>query len=143
MRILAGAIGLLVTAQIAHAGDLCTVNSFTRAQAQQGRVEYESSCGLCHQYNLKGRLPGNFMNETPDIALLDAAGADYVKAVDGNGGVVPPLLGAAFFSKWKDQKAFSDRISNAIGAFPPKSYVKPDSDIRIAAYILFRNCDQP
>jgi hypothetical protein len=37
-------------------------------------------------------------------------------------------------------KAFVDRISNAIGAFPPKNYVKPASDLRISAYILYRNC---
>ena len=137
MRLLAGALGLLLVTQLACAADLCRNNDFTAPQARQGRLEYNSSCGLCHQYSLQGREPGNYMNETPDIGLLDDS---YLKTLDGNGGVIPPLVGEKFFSKWKNQKAFSDRISNAIGAFPPKNYVKPDSDTRIAAYILFRNC---
>jgi len=137
MRKLTGVMALMVAAHAIHAGDLCRANTLTRAQAVRGRLEYNSSCGLCHLYNLHGREPGNASNERPDIALLDA---NYLKTVDGNGGVVPPLLGAAFFGKWKDQKAFTDRISNAIGAFPPKNYVKVESDARIAAYILYKNC---
>jgi hypothetical protein len=120
-----------------HAGDLCRENSFTKPQAVQGRWDYDSSCGLCHQFSLKGRTPGNYKNEMPDIAILDA---NYLQTLDGNGGMTPPLLGDVFFRKWKDQNAFTDRISNAIGAFPPRNYVKPDSDVRIAAYILFMNC---
>jgi hypothetical protein len=130
-------MGLLVVTHLACAGDLCRDNSFTQSKAQQGMREYNSSCGLCHQYNLMGRVPGNFMNETPDFAILSDA---YIKTVDGNGGVIPPLVGDAFFSKWKDSQAFSARISSAVGAFPPKNYVKRDSDERIAAYILFKNC---
>jgi len=137
MRKLAGLIGLLLIADLAHAGDLCMNNSFTLADARQGKTEYNSSCGLCHQYSLAGREPGNFQNETPDIRTLSAK---YLETVDGNGGVVPPLLGESFFGKWPDQKAFADRISNAILGFPPQQYTKPDSDRRIAAYILFRNC---
>jgi mono/diheme cytochrome c family protein len=134
---LIGALALMVIVGPAYGGDLCKANSFTRSQAEQGKRDYESSCGLCHQYNLRGRLPGNYRNEAPDIGLLDA---NYIKTLDGNGGMTPPLLGERFFGKWKDVKAFADRISSAIGAFPPKNYVKPDSDMRIAAYILYRNC---
>lgn len=131
------ALALLLAVGPVYAGDLCIANSFTTSQAEQGRRDYDSSCGLCHLYNLKGRVPGNFENETPDIRILDE---NYLKTLDGNGGMTPPLLGEKFFRKWKDQKAFTDRISNAIGAFPPQNYVKPDSDLRIAAYILYRNC---
>lgn len=140
MRQCAAVLGLLFVATFAtgaYAGDLCVNPSFTMADAQLGRVEFNSSCGLCHQYSLEGRVPGNFEHETPDLRSLDAR---FLQTVDGNGGVVPPLLGEAFFSKWKDQQAFSARISSAIGAFPPQHYTKPDSDRRIAAYILFRNC---
>jgi hypothetical protein len=49
-------------------------------------------------------------------------------------------VGLEFFEKWKDQKAFVDRISTAIQGFPPTNYVKFDSDMRIAAYILYENC---
>ena len=137
MRKLAGLMVLLLIADLAYAGELCRSNEFTMANARQGRTEYNSSCGLCHQFSLEGRVPGNFENETPDIRTLSAK---YLETVDGNGGVVPPLLGEAFFTKWKDQKAFTDRISDAIKGFPPQHYTPSDSDRRIAAYILFRNC---
>ncbi len=137
MRYLIGALALLIIVGPAYADDLCKASSFTDPQARQGKRDYESSCGLCHLYNLGGRAPGNYQNEVPDIGLLDA---NYLRTLDGNGGMTPPLVGAKFFNKWKDMKAFVDRISNAIGAFPPKNYVKPASDYRIAAYILYKNC---
>ena len=132
-----GALALVAIVAPVYADDLCKANTFAKPQAVQGRWDYDSSCGLCHQFNLTGRQPGNYQNETPDIRVLDA---NYMQTLDGNGGMTPPLLGETFFRKWKDQKAFTDRISNAIGAFPPRNYVKPDSDMRIAAYILFMNC---
>ncbi|HTY93491.1 MAG TPA: hypothetical protein VMC02_06365 [Steroidobacteraceae bacterium] len=137
MRRLIGAIALALLAHTAAAADLCVNNTYTLEQAIKGRHEYDSSCGLCHLYNLQGRVPGAARHEIPDIGLLDA---NYLKTLDGNGGMTPPLLSKAFFAKWKDQQAFSARISNAIGAFPPTNYVKIDSDARIAAYLLYRNC---
>ena len=131
------ALTLLLAVGPVYAGGLCTKNSFTKSQAQQGKAEYNSSCGLCHLYNLTGRVAGEYQNETPDIRLLNDK---YIKTLDENGGVTPALVGQKFFGKWKDQKAFVDRISSAIGGFPPKHYVKFDSDMRIAAYILYRNC---
>ncbi len=133
------ALALLFMAGPVYAGNLCKANSFTKSQAVQGKRDYNSSCGLCHQYNLKGRVPGNYRNETPDIRILDT---NYTKTIDGNGGVVPPLIGAKFFGKWKDQKEFQARISSAIGAFPPKRYIKVESDQRVAAYILYENCGE-
>lgn len=133
------ALALLLVVGPACAGNLCTANSFTKTQAVQGRWEYDSSCGLCHLYNLQGRVPGAYQDETPSIGILNPS---YLKTLDGNGGMTPPLVGAKFFRKWKDQKAFTARISSAIGAFPPTNYVKPDSDLRIAAYILYRNCGE-
>lgn len=131
------ALALLLAVGPVYGGDLCKANSFTKSQAVQGKRDYESSCGLCHLYNLKGRVPGEYENEIPDVGILNA---NYLKTLDGNGGMTPPLVGEKFFRKWKDQRAFTDRISSAIGAFPPKNYVKPDSDLRIAAYILYKNC---
>jgi hypothetical protein len=132
-----GALALLLTVGPVYAGDLCTANSFTKSQAEQGKPEYNSSCGLCHLYNLKGRVPGEYQDETPDFRILNY---NYMKTLDDNGGVTPPLVGQEFLSKWKDQKAFVDRISTAIMGFPPKNYVKVDSDMRIAAYILYKTC---
>ena len=137
MKSLIGAIALTMLAHSVAAADLCVNNSYTLSQAIKGRHEYDSSCGLCHLYNLKGRVPGNAKYEIPAIGLLDA---NYLKTLDGNGDMTPPLLSPTFFAKWKDQKAFSERISSAVGAFPPKNYVKVDSDARIAAYLLYRNC---
>lgn len=139
MKYLVSALVSLLTVGPVYADDLCKANSFTKSQAEQGRLEYDSSCGLCHLYNLQGRVPGEYQNETPDFRILNY---NYMKTLDDNGGVTPPLVGQAFFSKWKDQKAFLDRISNAISGFPPTNYVKFDSDMRIAAYILYRNCGQ-
>ncbi len=137
MNHLVSALALLLTVGPVYADDLCEANSFTKSQAEQGKREYNSSCGLCHLYNLKGRVPGEYQNETPDYRILNY---NYMKTVDDNGGVTPPLVGRDFLSKWKDQKAFVDRISNAIMGFPPKNYVKVDSDRRIAAYILYKTC---
>jgi hypothetical protein len=133
------ALALFLVVGPVYAGNLCKANSFTRSQAVQGKREFDSSCGLCHQYNLMGRVPGNYRNETPDIRILDT---HYTQTIDENGGVVPPLIGEKFFRKWKDQKALQARISTAIGGFPPKNYVKVESDQRIAAYILYENCEE-
>ncbi len=137
MRHLISTLLILAIAGPACAGDLCKENTFTRTQAAKGRWAYASSCALCHLYNLQGRVPGQYRSETPDIGLLDAS---YLKTLDGNGGMTPSLISDAFFRKWKDQKAFADRISNATGAFPPKDYVKDDSEAQIAAYILYERC---
>lgn len=137
MRYLVSALMLLAIAGPAVAGDLCKENSFTKIQAAQGRWAYDSSCGLCHLYNLRGRVPGNFRSETPDIRVLNA---NYLHSLDSNGGMTPPLSGTAFFKKWKDQKAFADRVANATGAFPPRNYVKNSSELQIAAYILYAYC---
>ena len=130
---------LVALAVVSHAcaGDLCKENSFSKAQAMKGRWAYDSSCGLCHLYNLSGRVPGQSGTETPDILILNDL---YLKTLDGNGGMTPSLVSDAFFKKWRDQKAFVDRVSNATGAFPPKSYIKDESELQIAAYILFERC---
>jgi cytochrome c5 len=135
-HLIATLVSLAVVSHVS-AGDLCKENSFTKAQAMKGRWSFDSSCGLCHLYNLSGRVPGQSASETPNIAALNDV---YLKALDGNGGMTPSLVSPSFFKKWKDQKAFADRISNATGAFPPTKYVKNESEIQIAAYILFERC---
>ncbi|HTV78898.1 MAG TPA: hypothetical protein VMF03_11610, partial [Steroidobacteraceae bacterium] len=110
---------------------------FTKAQATKGRWAYDSSCALCHLYTLRGRVPGASANELPSITLLNDV---YLKTLDGNGGMTPSLISDSFFDKWKDQKAFVDRVANATGAFPPKRYEKDVSEVEIAAYILFEHC---
>ncbi len=137
MRHLIGLLLFLVIAGPVGAGDLCKDNPFTKAQATKGRWAFDSSCGLCHLYTLRGRVTGQFRGETPDISVLNEV---YLKALDGNGGMTPSLISDAFFKKWKDQKAFADRVANATGAFPPKNYVKDETEIQLAAYILYERC---
>ena len=137
MRHLVGTLLFLMIAGPVSAGDLCKDNPFTKAQATKGRWAFDSSCGLCHLYNLHGRVTGQFRSETPDIRVLNEV---YLKAVDGNGGMTPSLVSDAFFKKWKDQKAFADRVANATGAFPPKNYVKDETELQLAAYILYERC---
>ena len=139
MRHLIGTLLFVLIAVPACAGDLCKENTFTKAQATKGRWAFDSTCGLCHLYNLHGRVTGQYRSETPDIRLLNEV---YLKAVDGNGGMTPSLISDAFFKKWKDQKAFADRIANATGAFLPKNYVKDETEIEVAAYILYERCGQ-
>ena len=71
MNHVVSALALLFTVGPVYAGDLCKANSFTQSQAEQGKQEYNSSCGLCHLYNLKGRVPGESENETPDVRILN------------------------------------------------------------------------
>ncbi len=40
---------------------------FTAAQARAGKVAYESSCGLCHQFSMQGRTGAT--GEVPERQL--------------------------------------------------------------------------
>ena len=136
------AIALTVaTAGSAHAADeLCRKNPYTRAEAAEGRVMFDSRCALCHQYSMGGREPGNFANEVPDINTLSKADIEFM---DGSGGVVPPLLGDKFFRKMKGKSVaeFSSFVSSAAIAFPPAGKFEiPYTYLKIAAYVLYRNC---
>jgi hypothetical protein len=117
--------------------DLCKTNSFTKAQATKGRWEFDSTCGLCHLYSLRGRVAGEAGREIPSISVLPTG---YFPPIDREGGNTPSLVSDSFFAKWKDEKAFSDRIANATGAFPPRGYVKDVSEFELAAYILYERC---
>jgi mono/diheme cytochrome c family protein len=137
------AIGIAVSAVAvtANAGDgLCRVNPYTRAEATQGKVLFDSHCALCHQYSMVGREPGNFRNESPDINLLSESD---VKFLDGGGGVVPPLIGAKFMTRQKGKSLaeFTSTVSGAANSFPPTGQVDmPMTYLKIAAYVLYRNC---
>jgi cytochrome c5 len=137
MRYLLSLLLLVAVAGPAFSGDFCKVNKFTRAQAVKGRWAFDSSCGLCHLYSLRGRLAGESSRETPDISILPVS---WLVPIDRDGGNTPSLISDTFFAKWKDEQAFADRIANATGAFPPKGYVKDISELEIAAYILYERC---
>jgi mono/diheme cytochrome c family protein len=112
---------------------------FTSAQAKAGKVAYESSCGICHLNNLRGRVGDS--NEPPVPA---GTPDDYQKTIDGNLGYIPPLVGEAFIGKWtlKTAGEFAERIKSAAGAFPPKG-ADDATFLSVAAYILQANGATP
>ena len=124
---------------VSYANDLCKINPFTKADAEQGKIAFDSHCAFCHQYSMTGRQPGNYMNESPDMKLLSASD---LKMIDGAAGVVPPLIGSKFFSKWdgKTFVEFSSTVSSASIGFPTKDFGSPKTFFLIAAYVLNRNC---
>jgi cytochrome c len=133
------AIALSAIAGAAYGDDLCVVNPFSKAEAEQGKVAFDSHCALCHQYNMTGREPGNYQNESPNINLLSASD---LKFLDGAGGTVPPLIGEKFFKKQQNLTLtdFSVELGGAANTFPLKDFVAPKTYFLLAAYVLYRNC---
>jgi mono/diheme cytochrome c family protein len=140
-RIMAIGLAVMTLSGTANAANFCRINPYTKTEAAQGKVLFDSHCGLCHQYNLTGREPGNFKNEVPDINLLSESDTAFV---DGAGGSVPPLIGKKFFDKmqkYDSVSAWSAFVSNAANSFPPKGKEDtPYTYLKIAAYVLYRNC---
>jgi hypothetical protein len=105
---------------------------YTLAQAEAGRVAIAQNsfgdCRACHTSTLTGRTGA--AGELPSIASLSE---DYQKLVNGNGGRVPPLVGAEFVSRWSRRSTkrlveeFDKRFS------PPLSV---DTRLAIIAYML-------
>jgi mono/diheme cytochrome c family protein len=112
---------------------------FTAAQARAGKVAYESSCGLCHQFNMQGRTgaPG----ELPDVNSLPE---NMIKTIDQNGEQVPPLVGPRFMAHWgaKSAKEYVARVTTAIAGFPPKN-AGSDTALQLTAYFLQMNGAKP
>jgi hypothetical protein len=139
MKIWIAAIAMSVMAGVSYAGNLCSVNPYTKTDAEQGKIAFNSHCAFCHQYSMTGRQPGNYLNESPDLKILSESD---LKMIDGNAGLVPPLIGEKFFSKWRDKSFvdFSSTVSSASIAFPTKDFGAPKTFFLIAAYVLNRNC---
>jgi hypothetical protein len=112
---------------------------FTAEQARAGKVAYESSCGLGHQFNMQGRTgaPG----ELPDVNSLPE---NMIKTIDQNGEQVPPLVGPRFMAHWgaKSTQEYAARVANAMGAFPPKNTGR-DTSLQLTAYFLQMNGAKP
>jgi hypothetical protein len=139
MKIWIVAIALSAMTGVSYADNLCSINPFTKADAQQGKVAFDSHCALCHQYSMTGRTAGNYMNESPNINLLSESD---LKFIDGNVGNVPPLVGNKFFQKWRGKTLvdFASTVSSASISFPTTDFGKPKTYFVIAAYVLYRNC---
>ncbi len=133
------AIAMSAMAGVSYAGNLCSINPFTKADGAQGKIAFDSHCAFCHQYSMTGRQPGNYKNELPDINVLSESD---LKMIDGSAGLVPPLVGEKFFAKWRDKSFvdFSNTVSSASISFPTTDLGKPKTFFLIAAYVLNRNC---
>jgi hypothetical protein len=133
------AIALSAVAGAAYADNLCSINPYTKAEAEQGKIAFNSHCALCHQYNMTGREPGNYKNESPDINVLSESDLRFL---DHGGGYVPPLVGPKFFKKQRGKSLtdFSAFVSSASDSFPTTDFGKPKTYFLIAAYVLYRNC---
>jgi mono/diheme cytochrome c family protein len=112
---------------------------FTVEQARAGKVAYESSCGLCHQFNLQGRTgaPG----ELPDVNSLPD---NMIKTIDQNGEQVPPLVGPRFMAHWgaKTTQEYVARVVTAISGFPPNN-TGSETALQLTAYFLQMNGAKP
>ena len=141
MKIWIVAIALSAMGGVCYAGDLCSINPYTMSEAAEGKIAFNSHCALCHQYNMTGRIPGNYQNESPDINKLSASDLEFL---DHGGGNIPPLVGDKFFKKWRGKSLvdFSSTVSSASNTFPTTDFGKPKTYFVIAAYVLYRNCGQ-
>ena len=137
LMVVAGAVTVAWAADHSESGPAPRV--FTAAQARAGKIAYESSCGLCHGPNMRGRSgePG----ELPDINSLPE---NMIKTIDQNGGQVPPLVGPRFMAHWgaKSTKDYVARVANAMGAFPPRN-VGSETSVQLTAYFLQMNGAKP
>ena len=141
----ATAFAVATAGSAAQAADFCKTNPYTKAEAAQGKVLFDSHCALCHQYSMTGREPGNFKSEVPDINLLSESDAKFV---DGAGGVVPPLIGKKYFqkvqAKYSSVTEWGSIASSAAQSFPPTGKIEiPYTYNKLAAYLLYRNCNLP
>jgi Cytochrome c len=139
MKIWTAAIAMAAISGVSHSGNLCSINPYTKADAEQGKTAFNSHCALCHQYSMTGREPGNYKNESPDINMLSESDLRFL---DHGGGVVPPLVGDKFFAKWQGKSLvdFSSTVSSASNSFPTTDFGNPKTYFLIAAYVLYRNC---
>ena len=83
MKTWIAAIAMSATVGVSHAGNLCSIDPFTKADAAQGKIAFDSHCAFCHQYSMTGRQPGNYKNESPALSVLSESD---LKMIDGNAG---------------------------------------------------------
>ena len=66
---------------------------------------------------------------------VDTIPANMQETVKTYFGVVPPLRGEKFLSKWENTQKFAQRVKEAVGGFPPEN-TTPTTYLDLAAYIL-------
>jgi hypothetical protein len=138
---------LLAFVSPVYADNLCVnLNQFTQEEIQTGEKYFNSTCGQCHQYNLTGRKAGNAANEYPSFTNFPQS---YLDFLDGSGGNVPPLIGESWMSKFKSFPEFVIYAPSAAStpmfyptAAPKRGADWPQTYLRLAAYILYKNCER-
>jgi hypothetical protein len=131
---LAGAIGTAAAAGAPTRARASATRVFTAEQASAGRIAYESSCGLCHQYTLLGRT-----GEAGELPGVNSLPANMIQTIDRAAGQVPAFVGPKFMARWggKSTKEYVDRVQNAIGALPPTG-TDEQTKLLVTAYLLSR-----
>ena len=81
-------VALSAATWTAAASNLCSTVPFSKAEAEQGKLAFDSHCAFCHQYSMAGREPGNYQNETPDIRILSASDVKSVDSFSGSIGKI-------------------------------------------------------
>jgi mono/diheme cytochrome c family protein len=104
------------------------------AQAEAGRLVYESTCGQCHTPPLLGRK-GN-PGELPPLSSLSEAYRRFI----GPRGFVPPLVGPVFLNRWGSKTA-----AQLIARFQETAFFfrvddgNEETTVNIAAWVLQAN----
>jgi mono/diheme cytochrome c family protein len=109
---------------------------FTAAQAQAGRVAYESSCGRCHTVTLMGRR-----GEPNEVPPIDSLPEPFLKFI-GPKMRVPPLVGRGFVDGW-GKKTLGELYTLFRGAADTtpvsQMHLSDEALVNITAYILEKN----
>jgi hypothetical protein len=113
---------------------------FTSAQAVDGRVAYEKTCGRCHTFTLMGRQ-GN-PDENPPVNSLSSADRKFLADFDN---LVPPLAGKTFLQRWGSKTAAElvARFQEAKFSFKEAGLTDDEDIVRITAYVLQVNGARP
>jgi cbb3-type cytochrome c oxidase subunit III len=118
---------------LADSADTPKAGAFTAAQAASGRVSVESSCAICHQKSLRGRMGED--DEAPAFDALPRSFQNFIKT-----GYVPPLVGEEFIAKWKGKTVvqLAENLGGAAKSFPTAG-MDETTYLAIAAYVLQMN----
>ncbi len=111
--------------------------AFTAAQAASGKVAVESSCAICHQQSLRGRVGDE--GESPAMDTLPRSFQKFIAT-----GYVPPLVGEEFLAKWRGKTVvqFAENLGGAAKSFPTAG-MDETTYLAIGAYVLQLNGARP
>jgi cytochrome c553 len=107
--------------------------AYSAAQAARGKIAVESSCAICHQQTLQGRV--GFEDEKPRFDDLPRSFQKFI----GNG-LVPALASEDYMKKWKDKTVvqLAENLGGAAKSFPTAG-MDEKTYLELAAYVLQMN----